>query len=159
NIYSTFMDKFPTFHCLINQKDEGYDADIQLFFTREYELAMEVSRLIELDNDSIQYSRILKFIQSFENFLITGEKPDDFQFLKTLPSVKGWKDDYNIIQSRNRVSRLLFRAVLKTVEVMYYYEKMSKKDDYKHRFLPEYFEAFWIMRDVFYQRALDTYKK
>ncbi|KQB34570.1 MULTISPECIES: hypothetical protein [Acidiplasma] len=153
------MDKFPTFHCLINQKDEGYDADIQLFFTREYELAMEVSRLIELDNDSIQYSRILKFIQSFENFLITGEKPDDFQFLKTLPSVKGWKDDYNIIQSRNRVSRLLFRAVLKTVEVMYYYEKMSKKDDYKHRFLPEYFEAFWIMRDVFYQRALDTYKK
>jgi len=153
------MDRFPTFHCMINEKDENYDSDIQLFFTKEYELAMDIARLSEIDNDEMQYSKMLKFIQSFENFLITGEKPDDFQFLKKLPAVKGWASDYDIIKSKNRVSRILFRSVLKTVEVMYYYEKLSRKDDYKHRFLPEYFEAFWIMRDILYKRALETYKQ
>ncbi len=44
---------------------------------------------------------------------------------------------------------------MKTIEVMYYYVKLSKEEGYKHRFLPEYFQAFLMIRDILYKRAIE----
>ncbi len=153
------MNEFTTFHCMVSDKDEDFDSDIQMYFVKEYELASITSNLIKLDIEfSDNYKKIVNYIKSLENFIIMGEKAEDFQFLKKLPQEKGWKDDYSIILSDNRAAKIAFRACTKVIEVLYYYRKLSRKEDYKNRFGTENFEALLLLRDIFYKRSSDLIK-
>jgi len=153
------MDKFQTFHCMVDDKDEDFDNDIQMYFVKEYELANITSNLIKMDEEfSDNYKKIVNYIKSLENFIIMGDKAEDYSFLKELPQEKGWKDDYNIILGDNRAAKVAFRACTKVIEVLYYYRKLSRKDDYKNRFNVENFDALLILRNIFYKRASDLIK-
>ncbi len=154
------MEEFKKFHCMVNDEDEDYDNDIQLYFVKEYELASITSNLMKLDTEfSGNYKNIIDYIRSLENFIIMGEKASNFDFMKSLPQEKGWKDDYNIILSDNRAAKVAFRACTKTVELLYYYRRLSKKDDYKKRFTVENFDALLMLRDIFYKKASDLIKE
>ena len=153
------MREFAKFHCMVTDKDEDFDNEIQMYFVKEYELAGITSNLIKLDTGfSDNYKKIVKYIRSLENFIIMGEKADSFEFMKLLPQEKGWKDDYNIILSDNRAAKVAFRACTKVIEVLYYYRKLSRKEDYKNGFPPENFEALLLLRDIFYKRSSDLIK-
>ena len=153
------MREFTKFHCMVSDRDEDFDNDIQMYFVKEYELADITSNLIKLDAGfSDNYKKIVNYIMSLENFIIMGEKTEDFQFLKNLPLEKGWKDDYTIILSDNRAAKVAFRACTKVIEVLYYYRKLSREEYYRNRFTPENFEALLLLRDIFYKRSSDLIK-
>ncbi len=150
------MKEFPKFHCCIDQKDEDYDSDVQMYFVKEYDLAGILSNLSRLDNEyEAHYKKMIDFISSLENFIITGESAGEFNFIKELPAEKGWKNDYKILSGDNRAARVAFRGCTKVVELMYYYRLLSKKEDYGARFIPENFEFLLILRDVLFKRAND----
>lgn len=71
-----------------------------MYFIKEYELASIIARLNDIDSNKSEYNEMINFIKSFENFLITGEKPERFDFLKRLEGEKGWAEDYNIIRGK-----------------------------------------------------------
>ncbi|MEM0139877.1 MAG: hypothetical protein QXZ44_04610 [Ferroplasma sp.] len=148
------MKEFPTFHCCIDQKEEDYDSAVQLYFTKEYELGGIIANLSRKDREyRIYYLKMLDYIKSLENFIITGENPISFEFIKELPAEKGWKDDYNILSSDSICAKIAFRGVTKTIEVMYYYRLLSRDEKYSKRFTPENFEFLLILRDVLFKRA------
>jgi hypothetical protein len=150
------MTEFPKFHCCVNQKDEEYDSDIQMYFMKEYDLANLLARLSELDlKHAGEYKKMVNYIKSLENYIITGEKPEDFSFLEDMEGEKGWANDYKIILSENRAAHVAFRACTKTIEVLYYYRVVSKKPEFTERFNVDNFRAFLLMRDILYKRASD----
>ncbi|WP_298275055.1 hypothetical protein [Ferroplasma sp.] len=154
------MTEFPKFHCCVNQKEEDYDSGIQIYFMKEYELAELIGRLIEMDEKhSEEYRKMFEFIKSLENYIITGEKANNFNFLESIEGEKGWAMDYYILLNESRASRVAFRACRKTIEVMYYYRVMSRKDGFSERFNPENFRALLLLRDILYKRSCDLMKK
>jgi hypothetical protein len=154
------MTEFPKFHCCINQKEEDYDSEVQIYFMREYELAELIGRLMEMDqNHSEEYRKMFEFIRSLENYIITGEKANDFSFLDKIEGEKGWAMDYSILLNESRAARVAFRACRKTIEVMYYYRVLSRQNGFSERFNPENFRAFILLRDILYKRSCDLMKK
>ncbi len=159
-IYLLIMTEFPKFHCCVNQKEEDYDSGIQLYFMKEYELAELIGRLIKMDeNHTDEYKNMFEFIRSLENYIITGENPKDFSFLEKIEGEKGWAMDYSILLNESRSARVAFRACRKTVEVMYYYRVLSRKEGFTERFNPENFRAFLLLRDILYKRSCELMEK
>ncbi len=153
------MTEFPTFHCLINDKDEPYDSDIQLFFTSNYSLASRLAILLKIDSEYKEhYSRILDLIEKLQNYIITGENPPDYNFLNEIEGEKGWKDDYKILKSGNTAAITAFQGCLDAVNTMYYYERLSRDNDYKNRFTPDLFNAYLLIRHILYKRASNLIK-
>jgi hypothetical protein len=153
------MTEFPKFHCCVNQKEEDYDSGIQMYFMMEYDLAELLAMLMDLDSpNKDEYGNMVKFIKSLENYIITGEKPEDFSFLENIEGEKGWANDYTILMSDNRAARIAFSACRKAIEVLYYYRIMSRKESFSERFNPENFRAFLLMRDILYKRSSDLMK-
>ncbi len=150
------MEEFPRFHCCVDQKEEDYDSGIQMYFMREYDLAELLARLIDLDAPHAEeYKKMVEFIKSLENYIITGEKPEDFTFMEKIKGEKGWANAYKLILCNSRAAHVAFRACRKTIEVLYYYRIMSRIDGFSERFNPENFRAFLLMRDILYKRSLD----
>ncbi|AAT43847.1 hypothetical protein [Picrophilus oshimae] len=153
------MTEFPTFHCLINDKDEPYDSDIQLFFTGNYSLASRLSILSKIDGEYREnYLKILDLLEKIQNYIITGESKPDYKFLNEIENEKGWKDDYKILKSGNTAAITAFQGCLDAVNTMYYYERLSRKDDYMHRFTPDLFNAYLLIRHILYKRASNLIK-
>ncbi|MEM0139875.1 MAG: hypothetical protein QXZ44_04600 [Ferroplasma sp.] len=153
------MKEFPKFHCCITQKDEEYDSEVQLYFSKENELAGIIANLSKIDKDYEKlYLKIFDFIKSLENFIIMGEKAQDFEFMKGVPADKGEIDDYAILLSNNRAAKIAFRGGTKTIELMYYYRSLSRNESYSYRFIPENFEFLQILHDVLYHRASELIK-
>ncbi len=150
------MAEFPKFNCMVSKKEEDYDSGIQMYFMKEYDLAELLDRLMKLDEPNKQeYKKMVEFIESLENYIITGEKANDFSFLEKIEGEKGWANDYKILSCENRAARVAFRACRKTIEVMYYYRVISRKEGFSQRFNPENFQAFLLMRNILYKRSSD----
>ena len=127
---------------------------------KEYELAELIGRLIKMDEEyADEYRKIFDFIKSLENYIITGEKAKDFGFLENIEGSKGWAMDYSILLNESRGARVAFRACRKTIEVLYYYRIMSRKEGFTERFNPENFRAFLLLRDILYKRSVDLMEK
>ncbi|WP_337859953.1 hypothetical protein [Ferroplasma sp.] len=153
------MVEFPKFHCCVNQNDEEYDSEIQMYFVKEYDLAELLARLADLDKvHAGEYKKMVNYIQSLENYIITGEKPEDFHFLEDMEGEKGWANDYKIILSDSRAAHVAFRGCKKVIEVLYYYRLVSRKSGFTERFTSENFRSFLLMRDILYKRASELMK-
>jgi hypothetical protein len=150
------MTEFPKFQCMVSQKEEDYDSGIQMYFMKEYDLAELLGRLIKLDEPFAEnYKKMVEFIKSLENYIITGEKANDFSFLEKIEGEKGWANDYKILSGENRAAHVAFRACRKTIEVLYYYRATSRMKGFEERFNTENFRAFLLIRDILYKRSSD----
>lgn len=153
------MTEFPKFQCMVSRNEEDYDSGIQMYFMKEYDLAELLDRLMKVDEPHMEeYKKMVEFIKSLENYIITGEKAADFSFLEKIEGERGWANDYKILSSENRAAHVAFRACRKTIEVMYYYRLVSRKEGFSGRFNPENFRALLLIRDILYKRSSDLLK-
>lgn len=156
------IQNFPKFDCLITGKKEEYDSDIARYFIAQDYLASEISELRFVDNEwSDKYSKIHDYLKSLEDIVIHGGEAPPHKFLIDLSLSDILEDDSyeRLSRSGNSLASRVYRAAVMTRDLMYWFVKLSRQNDFSKNFTPQVFQGLPFLRLVLTYRSIELSKK
>lgn len=147
---------FPTFDCLITGTREGYESDVELYFSLERQLASVISLLRFEDQEWKEvYESMIKYLDDLGYYLVNKKNlPDPSEFVRISKEMRERTWSYTILLKSDRATGLLLLASGLALQLMHVFARLGKQEKFKERFNGVAFSGLPYIEDVLAKRAL-----